>query len=1197
MLQQHMFKHIVKMFGGLFQNQTRFAILFLSLVLTACGGNSEKTNPLEEPGPDGVAPRLTGIAKIVGGTGEREVFAKARNYCNLSQKVSIDQTVLVEIDASESVLPPNVTIGGMAVTMTGAHYSWSGEFELKQLDQTYLQGLVDKDEIPYEISVTDSSGMVSDLYTPTTDSDKLLFCDPETDETECACYPKDISGEWKLRQKPGAMGVGQSEGDMGDWSSTDFHLSQRDCVFDDTYTFTADPADPTKSTGSFEQEMEGWTWLENWQSGDVERCGFPQSPFDGSTQDMTYIWDTENETLTLEGKGAHIALPRVANGVENKGVPVEKVVYKLDRANDCLITLNIESGGPSPWWHFEIEKSKNPDGTDCVSGEDDSGLLPGAAPANPLFSGGYDALKNNTYGLTIKDVRKSESSEADPQPTATEVGIYTTFNVPAIYIDENDSDVYAYFDHDPQILELISDFDADVGDAFVTATNNLPIANNALTDADTVYNNALSAVTAADDSYNSVIAESNSTDDQINAAREARDDALDDVSDAYEALSSANAAQQVAEKALRDAKYYKNKLTFGTNGGFISFKGYATDGDVKLHFLIEHYEVNPVDGEFAVDENGAFNVIEFYKTDSITVTGTEEGYFGIRIPEMEEQGNSISLVIETPDKDVVITDIRVSTSSARDEMIRGPYYFNNIFSNGDPVPLGDDPATVAVETDAELGIDGNLLGVNNAWPDIPITNKGTTFMVPSIYIEDPDGDGEIENPGAYAGIGLDNEGMIDLGARPLTFGDGGKITFTASLESGTADVRFRLERLAGEFTAEPSCTMDRSVQAGEDIVYEVAIPKQADRTFKHIVLYVDTPDTEVTISDVLIESSEADYDSIPVDCGSNAALYGDKELDMTSPYGDATIDAGTDDQGKAIALYRVDSAGTDGYAGYAVNNGADPSPLIAEPAAFGTGGAITFTASIPALQQYTDAEGELIDLPNPQSSVELRFKLERESSDTPDTCKTEPSYTTDVITVSGAEQEYTIDIPIPTPNEDGEGGSFNTYQSFIMELLTADTQVQISNITLTTTPPTTDGQYERPDRCFTSPLPSQYFNGEGITADDFDGDGINDDVDPDIDNDGTPNEQEDDPETDDIETGDDYNYSLTSGKTAVFTGTYGNMGAAAPADTVQNGDQYTFPANSAHFGGWSNDNGGLNPLQFAAPVPAHLLNLVELNII
>jgi hypothetical protein len=480
-----------------------------------------------------------------------------------------------------------------------------------------------------------------------------------------------------------------------------------------------------------------------------------------------------------------------------------------------------------------------------------------------------------------------------------------------------------------------------------------------------------------------------------------------------------------------------------------------------------------------------------------------------------------------------------------------------------------------------LGIDGNLLGSDNALPPIEITNEGATLMVPSAYFEDPDNDDVIDNPGAYSGFGLDSDAIPDLNSRPLTFGEGGKITFMGSVESGEADVRFRLERIGSEFflETEPSCTMQTTIIGSGLTEYTVFVPPQAKRTFEYMVMYIDTPDTEVTLSNVLIETSPIDPTISPVDCGSDAALYGDKELDMTAPYGDATIDVGTDDQGNSIALFRVDSAGADNFAGYAVNNGDDPSPLVSNPAAFGAGGAITFTASIPALQQITDTEGELVDLPNPAASVDLRFKFERESSAEPDNCITEPSFTTEVITVSGAEQEYTIDIPIPIPNEYGEGGSFNTYQSFIMELLTADTQVQISNITLSTTPPTR-GIYARPPTCFAASLPSQYFDNP-ITANDFDGDGITDDVDDDIDNDGIPNEQDDDISTDEIEADDPYNYSLISGITATFRGTYGGAGEAlGSANTAQSGDQFTFPSDAGFVGGWSNDNQAFLPIKF-----------------
>jgi hypothetical protein len=110
-------------------------------------------------------------------------------------------------------------------------------------------------------------------------------------------------------------------------------------------------------------------------------------------------------------------------------------------------------------------------------------------------------------------------------------------------------------------------------------------------------------------------------------------------------------------------------------------------------------------------------------------------------------------------------------------------------------------------------------------------------------------------------------------------------------------------------------------------------------------------------------------------------------------------------------------------------------------------------------------------------------------------------------------------------------------------------------------------------------LPSEYFYNP-ITSNDFDGDGITDDLDDDVDNDGKPDVLTDDPLTPEVEESDDYIYTVGFGKAAFFTGTYGNAGDEAPANTVQSGDQYTFPADSARFGGWANDNNSFYPMRF-----------------
>jgi hypothetical protein len=167
--------------------------------------------------------------------------------------------------------------------------------------------------------------------------------------------------------------------------------------------------------------------------------------------------------------------------------------------------------------------------------------------------------------------------------------------------------------------------------------------------------------------------------------------------------------------------------------------------------------------------------------------------------------------------------------------------------------------------------------------------------------------------------------------------------------------------------------------------------------------------------------------------------------------------------------------------------------------------------------------------------------------------------TTDPIIITGAEQEYTFDI---APQ------GVNTYQNFVMLLLTQDTQVQISNITLTTTPPE-EGAQTIPETCVATPKPSQYFPN-AISEFDFDGDGIADDADDDIDNDGVLNDV------------DAYDYSIGNyaqvSIAALFRGTYG--GEASGVNTSQSGDNFKFPTGSAEYGGWSNDNESFYPMAF-----------------
>jgi hypothetical protein len=227
-------------------------------------------------------------------------------------------------------------------------------------------------EIPVTISYADTSGMQGENLTLTS-TDALRYCE----DGVCQCFPEDISGKWQLRPKTGSMGVGRAEGDIGDWFATDFIWgTERACLWDDEYIFKAVNANNPQS-GSFVQIMGDSTWLEPWQSPNgTEECGTPQSPFDGSTNDMTYQWNIEEGTLTLFGFGAHIGLPRVANDEENTGaIPFDRpVVYTIQTASDDLISLNIKTASASPWWHFELAKVGSVDVDDSALPVDDTPL-------------------------------------------------------------------------------------------------------------------------------------------------------------------------------------------------------------------------------------------------------------------------------------------------------------------------------------------------------------------------------------------------------------------------------------------------------------------------------------------------------------------------------------------------------------------------------------------------------------------------------------------------------------------------------------------------------------------------------------------------------------------------------------------------------------------------------------------------------
>ncbi|MBW6492190.1 MAG: carboxypeptidase regulatory-like domain-containing protein, partial [Lentimicrobium sp.] len=156
-----------------------------------------------------------------------------------------------------------------------------------------------------------------------------------------------LEGTWKVANEPGSFGVGPVQGDMSWWSIPAGELAARACFFDDKYVFNAD--------GSFQNVMDGLTFLEPWQGG-WYNCGTPVAPHDGSA-DATYDYNASAGTITLNGVGAYLGIPKVYNGGElsNPNNAPSSITYLAsftDGGNTMILDISIGGG----WWRYKMVK-------------------------------------------------------------------------------------------------------------------------------------------------------------------------------------------------------------------------------------------------------------------------------------------------------------------------------------------------------------------------------------------------------------------------------------------------------------------------------------------------------------------------------------------------------------------------------------------------------------------------------------------------------------------------------------------------------------------------------------------------------------------------------------------------------------------------------------------------------------------------
>ena len=329
-----------------------------------------------------------------------------------------------------------------------------------------------------------------------------------------------------------------------------------------------------------------------------------------------------------------------------------------------------------------------------------------------------------------------------------------------------------------------------------------------------------------------------------------------------------------------------------------------------------------------------------YDTANVLIDSTEPTEYTIEIPSQGENTfSSFLLYLVERDQSVVVTDVIVTSGVA-----------------AEPEP---EPPANGVTADFSAGAFGNAV----------VDAETQTYTFPS---------------GAEGWAGFANNAEI----YPLTFTDGGSITFTASAATPT-NVRFRFEYKPFPDVDPAYDTANVLIDSAEAKQYTIDIPSQGDNTFSSFLLYIVERDSPVMVSDVVVSSEAA-----------QEAPTNDATADFTAgAFGNSVVDAETQ-------TYTFPS-GAEGWAGFA--NNAEIYPL-----SFEAGGYVTFSASAA-------------------TATNVRFRFEFKPF--PDV---DPAYDTANILIDSTDlQEYTVEVP-------SQGA--NTFSSFLLYLVERDSPVVVKDV-------------------------------------------------------------------------------------------------------------------------------------------------------
>ncbi|MDA0980967.1 MAG: hypothetical protein O2852_06395 [Bacteroidetes bacterium] len=151
--------------------------------------------------------------------------------------------------------------------------------------------------------------------------------------------------------------------------------------------------------------------------------------------------------------------------------------------------------------------------------------------------------------------------------------------------------------------------------------------------------------------------------------------------------------------------------------------------------------------------------------------------------------------------------------------------------------------------------------------------------------------------GSQSWGGFANE---DVSLYPLSFVDGGLITFTGATSGIDAEVYFRFEYNPYPDTEPSFNTLPVTVSGVDGASYSIDIPSQGTNTYSSFLLYVSTIDSPVSLTDVTVTASFSSVD-----------VYGCTDATATNYDPSATIDDGSCEVQLATIEFVVDMNGVD----------------------------------------------------------------------------------------------------------------------------------------------------------------------------------------------------------------------------------------------------------------------------------------------